>query len=505
MYRDGANKSLWQAEIKKFSSMAELLNDSYDVVIIGAGITGVTSALNLQKQNRKCLLVESANIGFGTTGGTTAHLNNFFDATYSDVIKDFGLDNAKLLARSGNEAIDIIRQNIDAYGIDCGFAEKTGYLFSLDEKQTKELDDIVEASNEAGVPMKEVQQNPFPIPYDKIAEVPGQAQFHPIQYIRGLLNQYLAIGGKMIEECRALEVEKQQEELVVITTLGIVKCKNVIYATHIPPGKNVLHFRNAPYRSYALAVKLRNGIYPDALGYDLCEPYHYYRCQEVDGEQYLIAGGEDHKTGETENTEASFQKLEAYVLKYFDVSEIVYRWSSQYYEPVDGLPYIGQLPGNPDNVYVSTGYNGNGMIFGTLGAQILSDLIVHGESAYAQLFSPARVKPVAGFTSFVKENANVVKHLVMDKITVEKIQSLTELNDNEAKVVKYNGETMAVFKDARGRVHVLSHTCTHLGCNVVWNESELSWDCPCHGSRFGIDGEVLTAPAVKGLVKFSPE
>ena len=154
---------------------------------------------------------------------------------------------------------------------------------------------------------------------------------------------------------------------------------------------------------------------------------------------------------------------------------------------------------------MSTGYNGNGMIFGTLGAQILSDLIVHGESAYAQLFSPARVKPVAGFTSFVKENANVVKHLVMDKITVEKIQSLTELNDNEAKVVKYNGETMAVFKDARGRVHVLSHTCTHLGCNVVWNESELSWDCPCHGSRFGIDGEVLTAPAVKGLDKFSPE
>ena len=226
----------------------------------------------------------------------------------------------------------------------------------------------------------------------------------------------------------------------------------------------------------------------------MLEAYHYYRTHEVDGEEYLIVGGEDHKTGDVENTEECFSKLKAYVSRYFDIDRVAYKWSSQYYEPADGLPYIGSLPGNPANVYCATGYSGNGMIFGTLAAITLSDLITTGESPYKELFSPSRVKPVAAFSSIVKENADVIKHLVVDTLTVEKLHSLADLQKEEGRVVNYEGDQIAVYKDIHGEHHILHSKCTHLYCTLAWNSQEKSWDCPCHGSRFGINGQVLTGP-----------
>ena len=216
----------------------------------------------------------------------------------------------------------------------------------------------------------------------------------------------------------------------------------------------------------------------------------------------MIAGGEDHKTGDVDNTSESFERLESYLRQHFDIEEISYKWSSQFYEPTDGLPYIGHLPGSPENVYCATGYSGNGMIFGTLAAKTLSDIISTGNSDYKDLFSPSRVKPIAGFTNLIKEQGNVIKHMVVDKLTVEKIVRLAELDYDEGKVVKYEGDTLAVYKDATGKSHILESDCTHLYCTVKWNQEEKSWDCPCHGSRFGVDGTVLTGPAVKALKKF---
>lgn len=474
-------------------------NATADVVIIGAGITGVNCAMQLQAAGKNCIVVEAHNYCFGSTGGTTAHLNNFFDATYDQVAKDFGKEDARLLATSGNEALDIIKQNINRYNIDCDFREYPAYLFSLDEKQEQALDSIIEGSLEAGIAMRVAENNPFPIPCTKTVEIPEQAAFHPVKYVTALFQHFIKAGGRLMEGCRVLNVKRAADELVVETTHGEIKCQSAIYATHLPPGKNIMHFRNAPYRSYAMAVKLNNGNYPQALGYDLCEPYHYYRPQEINGVEYLIAGGEDHKTGADDNTAQCFENLEKYIRQYFNIGEVAYKWSSQYYEPADGLPYIGHLPGNPDGVYVATGYNGNGMIFGTIAGKILADLINGKENRYADLFKPSRVKPVAGFSSFVKEGADVVKHFIGDKLAVEKIESLAELEKGEGKVVKYEGSSIAVYRNGEGAMHMLSAACTHLYCNVQWNKAEQSWDCPCHGSRFGIDGHVLTGPAVEGL------
>lgn len=503
MKRDGKLESLWQSEIELFGHEIRSKEIEFDVVIAGAGITGVTTALMLQKEGMKCVIAEASNMAFGTTGGTTAHLNNFFDTSYDQVINDFGLDKARLLADAARDALEIIRQNIARYKIDCDFSPRSAYLFSLDQEQEKNLDSLVEGSNKAGIEMHPVSENPFGIPCTKVVEIHGQAQFHPLKYVKGLLTEFIHSGGMILENCRVTAAEKQGEGLKISTTRGTLSGKHLVYATHIPPGRNIMHFRNAPYRSYAMALKLRNTPYPQALGYDMLDAYHYYRTHEIDGEEYLIVGGEDHKTGDIENNDECFLRLEEYVGRHFNIERVAYKWSSQYYEPADGLPYIGSLPGSPSNVYCATGYNGNGMIFGTLAAKTLSALIARGNSPYKELFTPSRVKPVAAFSNIIKENANVVKHLVVDSLTVEKLSTLADLKKEEGKVVQYEGDQIAVYKDIHGTHHILESKCTHLYCTLAWNREEKSWDCPCHGSRFGVDGQVLTGPAVKELKNLS--
>lgn len=252
-----------------------------------------------------------------------------------------------------------------------------------------------------------------------------------------------------------------------------------------------------------MAVKLKDGKYPDGLAYDMYDPYHYYRTQESEGQKYLVAGGEDHKTAHQENTEECFRRLEAYLRKYFDIEEVSFKWSSQFFEPADGLPYIGHLPHNPDTVFVATGFGGNGMTYGHVSAIVLTDIIVKGESRYQKLFNPNRIKPVAGFESFVKESADVVAKFIGDRINKVKIKELSEIAPGEAKVVKYEGDSIALYKDEKGGLHAVNPACTHVNCIVGWNTAEQTWDCPCHGSRFSMDGEVLTAPARKDLEKIS--
>lgn len=503
MYRDGARKSIWQEEIKRFSSEAGL-SQRFDAAIVGGGITGISTALKLQQSGKKCILLEAANIGFGTTGGTTAHLNDFFDTTFTEAINDFGMENAQLFARVGQEAIGMIETNIENYSIDCDFERKTAYLFALDEKQEKQLEDIVDGASKVGHEMTYVDEIPFPIPFKKAVSIPDQAQFHPIRYIKSLAEAFVNAGGIILEECLCENYEEQEDEVILKTSKGEIKAEHVVYATHIPPGLSILHTTNAPYRSYAMAFSLKDENYPKDLGYDLIDPYHYYRVQQINGETLLIAGGEDHKTGHEEDTGECFSRLENYVREYFDVETAYYSWSSQYYEPTDGFPYIGKLPGSKGKVYTATGFRGNGMIFGTISSQVISDLILTGSSKYEKIFSPSRIKPIAGFTSFVEENAVVAYDFIKDKLFREKITSLNEIADGEAKVVKYEGDSYALYKEVTGKVHLVKSTCPHAKCEVRWNSAELSWDCPCHGSRFNVNGKILTGPTVTALQRIDP-
>jgi glycine/D-amino acid oxidase-like deaminating enzyme/nitrite reductase/ring-hydroxylating ferredoxin subunit len=497
--RDGANTSVWQLTGQEIpeSSIEEKI---YDVVIIGGGITGLTTALNLQREGKACLLVESHRLGFGTTGGTSAHLNTFLDSTYPEIDTAFGKEVSKMLAEASKKMIQVIKSNIDELQIDADFKFRDGYLFSQNEKETEELLEIMSSSLEAGLDVIEYKSNGLPIKFEKSIRFSGQAQFHPIKYINGLAKEFRALGGELIENVIVTESRAVEDIHHVVYQDGEFKANNIVWATHIPPGINILSLRNAPYRSYVLAVTLKDENYPACLSYDMKDPYHYFRSHEIDGQRYLIIGGEDHKTGHGDPDEA-FANLENYVKENFEVGSIDYRWSSQYYVPVDGLPYIGQLPGGEKGIFVATGFNGNGMIFGSLSGQILTDLITGKENELAKVLSPARLKPLSGFTEFVKENADVAYHFVADRFGTHLIASLNELPSGEGKVVEFEGEKLAIFKDDQGRATALSPVCTHAGCIVNWNSTEKSWDCPCHGGRFSVDGAVLTGPPRTPLKK----
>lgn len=500
MNRDGQLHSLWQDTAPEYQSINSWSRETtYEVLIIGAGITGLTTAVLLQGQGVKCIIAEAHNLSFGTTGGTTAHLNTILDTPYNTVEKDFGQEGAKLLHQGCLEAINIVEELTNKYGIDAGFSHQPAYLIAQDEKELDELQSIVEASTRAGDQVSYVDSIPVPLPFLKAARIEGQGQVHATRYVGGLARAFEAGGGVLLEHCAVTGIDQHEDIFTANTSLGLIKAKKVVYATHIPPGINLLHFRCAPYRSYAMAVRLSTGDYPEGLLYDVKDPYHYFRTQEVDGEKYLIVGGFDHKTGHEENTEKPFMELEAYVRGIYDVDSVAYRWSSQYFNAADGLPYIGQLPGAEDGVYVGTGYGGNGITLGSLAGRILSDLVMGKGNAYAELFRPGRIKPIAGFMDFVKENADVVSQFIGKRFAYEKISTLSELAAGEATLADWEGKKVALYKDESGKVHALDPVCKHAKCIVAWNRAEKTWDCPCHGARYTPQGEMITGPARTGL------
>src|SRR5918993_898985 len=497
--RDGNRFSLWQESANSYVPRSNQFNNTvFDVAIVGGGITGITLALQLQKAGKKCVVLEAKSLCFGTTGGTTAHLNTLMDNPYNTMIADFGKDGAQIVAGAASDAITLIENNINEYKIECGFERASAYVFAQGESQEKELDDIYKACQEIGLESRFTNGIPIPINFRKSLEVPGQGKFHPVKYVHGLAGAFESIGGTIVEQCRVTNVE-EDEVISIETSIDKMQARTLVYATHIPPGINLLHLRCPAYRSYAMSVKLKDEKYPEGLIYDMYDPYHYYRTQIVDGEKFLIVGGGDHKTGENTNTNKSFLQLESHIRSHFDVAQILHRWSSQYYEPVDGLPYIGKLPGARENILVATGYGGNGITYSHVAALELSNLIIANESRCNDIFSPGRVKPVAGFTDFVKHNADVVAQFVGKWFATERLEELSSLSPEEGKVVKLNNETMALYKDEHGSLHAVNPTCTHMKCSVAWNSAEKSWDCPCHGARYSVDGEVLNGPADANL------
>lgn len=493
--RDGALQSPWQGGIKPTNS-DQRSNAIYDVLVVGAGITGMTAALLLQQAGKKVVIAEAHSLGFGTTGGTSAHINTFADTTYPEAESAFGAEGARLFADAIQEGFSLI----ESFQKDCDFAYKPGYLYAETEEEVKQLDEIYAGAVKVGVAVKYITGVPTPVPYKKALVWAQQAQFHPLKYLAGLQKAFSTAGGVMRENTLISGVETADGS----HNAADIRAKAVIYATHMPPNINLFNFECAPYRSYVMAVKLKSGKYPDALIYDTQEPYHYVRTHVIDGEELLLIGGLDHKTGH-EDPEKAFTDLEKYIRDYYSVSSVKYKWSSQYYVPVDGLPYIGKMPLAAEGIYCATGYNGNGMMLGSIAGKILSDLILQRENKYEKLFSPSRVKPMDSFSEFVKENADVAYRFVADRVKVPETDSLKRLQPGTGKVVEVDGQKIAAYRDEEGKIHALSPVCTHAGCIVNWNGDEKSWDCPCHGARYAIDGTVLTGPATKDLLKIGTD
>lgn len=467
-----------------------------DVAVIGGGITGLTAALLLAEGGKRVALLEGRKLGAGVTGSTTAHLTEAVDARYHQLESSFGREGARAVRASSRDAIEQIALLSQSAELDCGFERLNGYLFTEKRDQLDELEQELAAAARAGAT---VERSAVPLPFGVSGGIcfADQAQLEPLGYLQVLIERLARTRARIFEGVSMVDIEGSGPLRVVNEHGPSVVADAVVLATHAPFAKLTLQLKLAQYRSYAVAGRVAST--PPGLFWDMSDPYHYVRRALVDGYSYAVVGGEDHRTGELpEPADAPYRALETYAARFGVPAER--RWSAQVVESADGLPFIGK-PDTDRNVYVATGFGGNGMTFGTLSAMLIADDILGRPNPYAELYRATRSKPLASLSAVVSENVDTAVHLVTGHLKPVSQAPISEIPRGEGRIVKDNGERLAVYRDHDGRIHALSSVCTHQGCQVAFNPAERSWDCPCHGSRFDIDGRVLDGPATKPLEK----
>jgi glycine/D-amino acid oxidase-like deaminating enzyme/nitrite reductase/ring-hydroxylating ferredoxin subunit len=509
--RAGQNVSFWERTAKKFHSAPLSENLTADVCVVGAGIAGVMTAYLLARADRQVVLIDDGPVGGGMTGRTTAHLVNALDDRFYEIEKMLGEECARLSAESHSAAIDRIEEIVRTENIDCDFERLDGYLFLPPGGSVTDLKTELEAAVRAGLPVERVDRVPIGnFNTDGVLRFPRQAQFHPLKYLDALARAIVARGGRIFTGTRVVKVEDGDSVKIETSSGHVVTAQAAVVATNSPINDRlVIHSKQAPYATYVVALRVTRET-EHALFWDTAQtaeeekqmlgpvPYHYVRFARDEEGDVLIVGGEDHKSGQAQDFEPRFAKLERWARDHFPmVGEMTDRWSGQVMEPVDGVAYIGRNPGDK-NVYVVTGDSGNGMTHGAIAGILIVDLIAGRENPWAKLYDPSRktLKPIV-VADYIAENANVAAQL-RDYITPGE-EAAEKIKSGEGALVREGAKKIAAYRDDDGTLHKFSAVCPHLGCVVHWDGAEKTWDCPCHGSRFDALGRVLNGPAISDL------
>lgn len=497
------SKPIWSdfAPAGKFET---LLNDiSTEVVIIGAGITGVTAALNFINQGKKVTIIEAKSVGGYTTSHSTGNLYIAVQPYYQNIYKKFNEQVTAQIAHSRKFAIDFIESTIKNLQINCGFHRRPWFLYTNDKKRFDFLEKEVEIFQKINIPIKYIDSIPLPLTCKKAAVMPDQARINPYQYIQELA-QYLHRQGCLIyENTRAIEVKETKTGCEIKTAQAKIHCQQVMIATHTPIGINPLQFFVAPYRSYVVASQ--QDSLPECHTWDLDDPHHSICTHPLGSEQanVLMLAGSHHKTGQESNTSRHFSILQNFLKKELGITSHFYQWSAQHFKAADDVPYIGLAHRGAKNVYTATGYFADGLVYGTLAGILLADLMLGKENALNSIYTTKRFNLKSAGAKLIKENTNVFLQYLKDYTLLFKKTDYKDLKPGEGKVVQIDQEKWAVCRDKNNQLHRVSAICTHMKCMVHWNNSEQSWDCPCHGSRFSKEGEVLEGPATMPLKKGS--
>jgi glycine/D-amino acid oxidase-like deaminating enzyme/nitrite reductase/ring-hydroxylating ferredoxin subunit len=478
-----------------------------DVVVVGGGIMGLTCAYLLTRAGRSVVLIERQRCASVDTGHTTAHLTMVIDTRLNELAKTFGRDHAQATWDAGLAAIVQIEGIANDEDIACDFARVPGHLhvpLGGDTTDAASLEEEASLANELGFDAEFMLEVPF-IGQPGI-HFPEQARFHPRKYLAGLARAIIERGGKIYEHSSAEEF--LDSPLRVKANGHTITCADVVIATHTPlvgvrnvVGATLFQTKLALYTSYALAARVPRGHIPDALFWDTADPYHYLRLEPHRDHDLVIFGGEDHKTGQTDDTTRCFDALERTFKAIVPKCTITHRWSGQVIETPDGLPYIGQIA---EHQYAATGFAGNGMTFATLSAMMITDAMVGRTNPWVELFDTGRTKIRGGAWDYVKENKDYLYYLIRDRFAGAEGKSLRALKRGQGKILDLRGQRVAAYRDEHGKTTVRSAVCTHMGCIVAWNDTEETWDCPCHGSRFKPTGEVLAGPAESPLPEPAP-
>lgn len=467
-------------------------NISTDVLIIGGGITGITLAYLLSKSGIKTCLIEKNKIGSGETSHTAAFINYVTDCDLTEITKKFGKQKAKKTWQSTKSAIDKIEEIVTEEKISCDFKKCVLFELPSQKKDAKYLEKECKLAKGFGFPAQ-IEEKDIGLFSRIYLRFEGNAKFHPLNYLHALAKKAAANGVLIFENTR-LSSYKGSKIITVKTDKAEIIAKNIVFATHTPLG---IVMETAPrvsgYQTYIISGVFKKNPPPEGLYIDTSDPYNYLRVDYVDGVKQFLFGGQDHKTGE-KSPKNPYIKLADNLKRFVPRSEfeIADKWGGQVFESLDCMPFIGkQLL--KKNHFIATGFAGDGMVFGTLSAMIIADMIRGVKNPYENLYSVKRLK---GTGKILKKQIDFMKNMAEINPPEKEIEKIPL---GSGKVVSVGANNIAVHKDEKGKIKKLSARCTHLGCMVGWNKTDKTWDCPCHGSRFLKDGSVKSGPAMKPL------
>jgi len=497
------NVPFWidSAPIQKFPKVQRSI--SVDVVVVGAGVTGITTAYVLKQTGLTVALIERERVASIDTGHTTAHLTYITDVELRELARNFGEDHAQAAWDAGAAAIDEIERIVGKEMIECEYTRVPAYIHVCvggpSKKEAPSLKKEADLAAKLGFDAVYLESAPyFNLPAVRFA---NQAKFHPRKYLRSLVKKIPGNGSYVFEKSAASEFDAKQRRVKL--NRNWISFDRVVMATNNPlvglasiTAATLFQTKLSLYTSYALGGRVPSGTLPEALFWDTRDPYDYLRIDRHRDFDYLIYGGEDHKTGQKKQTQRAYARLLGRLKKIIPEARVDHRWSGQVICTPDGLPYIGE---NAEHQFVATGYCGNGITFGTVAAMMARDWVTGRKNPWTDLFAVDRKKIKGATWNYVRENKDYPYYMIKDRIARPEAESVREIKRGQGMVVGSRGKKRAVFRDRNGDLHQLSPVCTHLGCLVRWNPAESTWDCPCHGSRFKPTGEVIAGPAEEAL------
>jgi glycine/D-amino acid oxidase-like deaminating enzyme/nitrite reductase/ring-hydroxylating ferredoxin subunit len=493
---DRRRPAIWfhgREPVAEAETRVQLDETDCDVVVVGAGITGLTTAQLLVDEGRSVVLLERLGIGGGTTGKTTAHLSSLFDVGLHRLLDLHGYEVAHevvhALHRSIGE-IDARAQRLApgsaVYGID-------GFMYAEQEDQQEALRQEFDAARLLGLPVAWHDRAPLGFEQRGAFSLAAQGRLDPIAYCEGLADDLRQRGCRLELATPVTDYHDRADGVWVDTPRGSVHARHLVLATHVPLGRHLVQTATEPQLSYALALRL-DEMPPDALYYDCAEPYHYLRQHEIDGQRCLIVGGADQHPGEP--AEAAYRRLRSYAQERFAVVEELAHWCGMYFAPTDALPFVGT--GGSDRVWLATGFSGDGMTWGTVAARIMTDGICGRLHRLNEALRPLRLS-AATTREFVNQSLHVAKHLVTDRVLGHAQDADSTLPRETGAIIRYHGRQLAIARGAAGDLRCFDATCPHMGCVIGYDDGDRCFECPCHGSRFGLDGQVLEGPSRKPL------
>ena len=497
----GFTQSLWMdIELPEFPKVDK--DQNADVCIVGAGIVGLTCAYTLAKQGKSVIVIDKGAIAGGQTARTTAHLSWILEPRYYELESLFGEEDAKKVAQSHAAAIDYIEKITNDEHIECDFERLNGFLFTPLDDSKGELDKELAAIQKTGREAKWIKKAPWTaFETGPCIQVPNQAKFHILKYLAGLTKAILKYGGKIYTNAQA-DIFEDRSPCIVKTLEGFkITAQSVIVATCTPINNRFfMHTKQSGYRTYVIGAAIPRGSVHNGLYWDTLDPYHYVRTQKNENDpdkEWLIVGGEDHKTGQNNEYDVQYHHLEEWAKFRFPMmGKVEYRWSGQVFESIDSLAFIGRNPENK-HIYIATGDCGNGITYGTIAGILLPDLILGKDNPWKDLYEPSR-KTLGAVKDFIEENVNSLSQY-KDLLTPGGMERLDALKPGEGAILKDGLKKIAAYRDKSGNVHAHSAFCTHLGGCLQWNQGEKSFDCPVHGARFDGCGHVLNGPACHNL------